>query len=179
MVTLKVTKGNIVLELTGSRLEIKDIITDILDMPTNNRRQFSPPVIKGTVIKPSVIESSPMIIGNNEERLPTEQELVDYIVSKPDFEHNSAEIQQRFLKRYIKSKDEMQLYHRFIQVLRNAREDIAIENNGKWIEAGSITLQGKSHVMNYKFVKQEEVEPSTQTEHVVEVKSTTPVDAWE
>lgn len=150
MANLRITKGNIVLEYGGSSDEVKELLFDILERKTVNRV-----VIGKTPESKSDVQEPPQLTPMEEvrERLPSKQDVINYIVSKPNFEHNSAEIQERFLNRHIKSKEEVRFYYNFAQILRDARADIVREYNGKWIDIGSTTLKGRSHVKNYKFVK--------------------------
>ena len=97
------------------------------------------------------ITNTPILLENIKEQLPSKQQIIDYILSKPKYENDSADIQQNFLGRHIKSKSEERLYHNFAQLIRNAREDIVKNHNGEWVDVGTIPLGGRSHVKKYKF----------------------------
>jgi hypothetical protein len=67
---------------------------------------------------------------NLEARMPTEDQLVEYIVSKPRYEHDIVDVAKRFFGKQIKSREHQRLYRQLHQELVRARARIEIEKRG-------------------------------------------------
>lgn len=83
--------------------------------------------------------------------LPAVNDVISYIVSKPHFEHHTKELQEKFLGKGIKYRDNHSLYGRFDMLIRNAKKKIEKQHNGVWEVYKIIPLQGKTHVKVYRF----------------------------
>ncbi|HSV49929.1 MAG TPA: hypothetical protein VLH35_06395, partial [Candidatus Acidoferrales bacterium] len=63
--------------------------------------------------------------------LPSNESLMDYIMSKPDYTHDITDIQQHFFGRKFKSRGETQLmYHRMNRQLTEIRAQIEKNQDG-------------------------------------------------
>ena len=84
--------------------------------------------------------------------LPTVSEIVDYILTKPDFEYHTKELQVEFLGRKIKYREYPGLYGRFDRIIKSAKKHIEADHDGSWVTK-TLPLEGKTHVNLYRFKK--------------------------
>lgn len=175
MATLKVTKGTgnniVVLEYEDTSKEIQESMLRIIEFQPRIRESIKVEQIKES--KP--ISLTP--IADFKEQLPTKEDVRDYITSKPDFEHNYADLQEKFLGRRIISRGaDQKLYLAFDGIVRRAKEQIAKEHKGEWKIIGHIDLGLKTRISVFKFVKSEEVKPAIQGVQVLEAKTPSQLD---
>ncbi|MCE8424492.1 MAG: hypothetical protein J5U17_01780 [Candidatus Methanoperedens sp.] len=160
MATLKVTKGinTTVLEYDGTSDEVKEMMISILDLQPKSIVPIKVEQIKS-------IESSPIIpVDRAKVQLPTKDEVITYLSTKPDFEHNYADLQQKFLGKRLSSRGtDKKLYLAFDGIVRRAKDQIAKEHNSEWKVTGHIDLGFKTHISIFKLVKSEGAQPSIQT----------------
>lgn len=146
--TLKVTKGNITLEYIGSTDAIKEIMLDIIELQ---------PKVRVPIKVESTEQSRPLSLTPIEgvkKQLPTKEDVINHLATKPDFEHNNAELQEKFLGRRISSRgDDQKLYLAFDGIVRRAKEQIAKEQNAEWKVTGHIDLGFKTRIAVFKLVK--------------------------
>jgi hypothetical protein len=72
--------------------------------------------------------------------LPTDDEVIKYITSKPKFSHDLFEVQRAFFNQTFKSRGvERRMYHRTARQLRLVRQFIEEKFNGKFMEEKSDT----------------------------------------
>ncbi len=66
--------------------------------------------------------------------LPPDEEVMEYITSKPHFAHSTFEIHEKFFGRRFSSRDEQtkRMYHRIHRQLTKIREKIEKQFEGKW-----------------------------------------------
>ena len=88
--------------------------------------------------------------------LPKVSEIVDYILTKPYFEHHTKELQNEFLGRGVKARDEPRLYGHFNRIINNAKKHIEADYNGSWEIIKTLPLEGRTHVNVYRFKKSDE-----------------------
>lgn len=104
--------------------------------------------------------------------LPKEEEVIAYITSKDLFEHNTIELQEKFLGMRLPVRENPTLYGKFDNILRTARKHIADKHNGKWDNRKTVSFGKRTHVTVYTFIKNPVIEsnqlsPSTEN-HIVE-----------
>ena len=92
---------------------------------------------------------------NLKEKIPTQETLINYIVSKPNFEHNIFEIQEHFFGRKFSSHgvDEKKynaLYRRLVRVRKKIEEEYGGRFISEWIQ----TPEGELY-KTFRFVKEE------------------------
>ncbi len=90
------------------------------------------------------------------EKIPTQETLINYIVSKPNFEHNIFEIQDHFFGRRFGShgpdaKKYNALYRRLVRV----RGKIEKEHGGKFLSEWDQTPEGELYKI-FRFTKDRE-----------------------
>ncbi|WMW26004.1 hypothetical protein RE474_04595 [Methanolobus sediminis] len=84
--------------------------------------------------------------------LPSVEEVTNYILTKPDYKHDSIELQTHFLGRIIKSRGAHQkLYQTFAGITRNARDAIEKKYQGTWITPNKRRVEGQRPVTIYEF----------------------------
>lgn len=87
----------------------------------------------------------------------SDEDVKQYILSKPDYRHTLFEVQMSFYNRIFKSRRETQLmYHRTAKQLRRIRNEIATEQKGKFqeilVEGGVKQFVFKRELSEYKIV---------------------------
>ena len=88
--------------------------------------------------------------------LPDLNNVVDFITSKTNFEHDNAEIQEHFLGRILESRGEdKRLYFAFANLIRKAKDVIEEEFKGKWESRKTRKLANRVHVKVFVFTKDE------------------------
>lgn len=85
--------------------------------------------------------------------LPNESEVIDFIKSRVLFEHNTIELQEKFLGKRLPVRENPSLYAAFDNIVRKARKQIANELNGTWDNRGTKSFGRRTHVTVYKFKK--------------------------
>lgn len=103
-------------------------------------------------IKPAPVDKSISVPASSEINLPEIEEIAGYIISKPNFEHDIIELQNQFLKRRVKAREEKKLFTVFEQLIKEARELIAKDHHGIW-GATYKHYGGREHASLYKFTK--------------------------
>ena len=88
--------------------------------------------------------------------LPNVDVVINFIKSKPNFEHDNAEIQEHFLGRILESRGEdKKLYFSFANLIRKAKDVIEEEFKGKWDSRKTRKLANRVHVKVFEFIKDE------------------------
>lgn len=85
--------------------------------------------------------------------LPNKSEIIDYITSKSNFEHDNAELQEHFIGRILNSRDDQKTYFAFDSRIRNAKDKIAETYDGNWESHETRELGTKKRVKVFTFVK--------------------------
>ena len=151
MNTLKITKGNAILEYTGSAEDLKDMVRDFLLSDVKNPITTQPPNVV------DIIEPPQTHLESEKPKFPSKEELIDYITSKPEFEHTGAELQKKFLGRRLDSRKDQKLYLSFYGIIDRAKNRIAKQHGGEWKMTGNIALGTRTRIPIFKFVKFEQV----------------------
>lgn len=70
-----------------------------------------------------------------DQQLPSNEEIKEYLLTKPNFAHDLFDVQKRFFGRIFTSRrEEQRMYHRTIRQLREIRRAIEQEQHGKFKE---------------------------------------------
>lgn len=94
---------------------------------------------------------------NLKEKIPAQEKLINYIISKPNFEHNIFEIQEYFFGKHFGSRgDDGKQYNALYRRLVRVREKIEKDYNGKFQGEWSQTADGELYKI-FRFVKKPEV----------------------
>ncbi len=90
-----------------------------------------------------------------EEKIPSQEALIRYITSKPNFEHNIFEIQEHFFGRKFGSHGlDAKKYNALYRKLARVREKIQEEYDGKFVGEWAQTPEGELYKI-FRFVKEE------------------------
>lgn len=111
-----------------------------------------------------------LIVIPKEETLPTMEEIIRYITTKQDYEHNTVELQEKLYGKRIKARDEPKLYNVFDGIIRRARKQIAETYNGTWDGSETRPLGGKTHVTVYRFKKSTDEQPLDTSDDLSKMK---------
>lgn len=85
--------------------------------------------------------------------LPSVEKMVEFLASKPNFRHDSAEVQEHFLGQIIRSRGpNQQLYHSLATIVRNARDSISKNHDGEWTSPGKRRIEGLKPVKIFEFI---------------------------
>lgn len=151
MATLKVTKGTgndtVVLEYEDELEKVQETMLNVIELRQRIRVPFR--VQSSQSSKP--VPLTP--ISEVKEKLPTKEEVVNYLSTKPDFEHNNADLQQKFLGRRINSKRDQKLYLTFYEIVKRAKKQIVKEYGGEWKVTGHIDFGVYTRISIFKLVK--------------------------
>ncbi len=146
--------------------EIKD--TDAEEKKTDVETLDKTKSITEIEERPIVINGGPAPISD----LVKEQDVINYIISKKDCEFHSVELQEKFLGKRLRVRDDPVLYGAFDRIIRSARKHIAEKYGGTWDNSETKSLSGRTHVTIYKFRKypttvlqQKDVEVPSSTEN--------------
>jgi hypothetical protein len=93
-----------------------------------------------------------------DESIPTVEEIVDYLETKNDYRHDNAELQLHFLGRVLNSREERQLYYKMRNIVKKAKDQIAKENEGMWVDAGTRSIETGSVKVTELRIPQDEDE---------------------
>lgn len=85
--------------------------------------------------------------------LPDVEEIIDYITTKQDFEHDNAELHEHFLGKKINSRSDRKTYFSFAVRISKAKEQIAQKYNGSWESLKKRDLGKRKRVKVFTFVK--------------------------
>ena len=83
--------------------------------------------------------------------LPTVDDIIKFIETKPNFENDNAEIHEEFLGRVIRSRDEPKLYHAFATIIRKAKDNIKTRYKGEWESNKKRSLKDSKPVKVFTF----------------------------
>lgn len=116
---------------------------------------------EGTATTNSLIEESKdvEIMSYN---LPIEDDVINFITSKELFEHNTTELQEKFLGKRLPVRENPALYSAFDNIVRKARKHIAEKYNGIWDNRATKSYGRRTHVTVYKFKKSTD-EPASES----------------
>lgn len=88
----------------------------------------------------------------------TPEEIAVYIKNKPNFEHDTIELQERFLRRRVIARKEQKLYFAFDKLIREARAIITKEHTGEWVTSATRKSYGGRNYANvYRLKSVEEI----------------------
>jgi hypothetical protein len=142
MPALKFTIKGVEFEYIGEEAEIMSFINRFLGVST------TAPIQKTlNVRKPHrSIEHEPAI----DLPLPSDEEVMNYILSKKDYIHDSREVQQHFFGQTFMSRGKWQrMYYKTTVQLRTVRETIEKQQKGKFEERPS----GERNLKRFVFKK--------------------------
>lgn len=111
---------------------------------------------KLTQLETSIIELNETSNKKPKIELPNIREIIDYITSKSNFEHDNAELQEHFLGTMLNSRDDHKTYFAFDSRIRNAKEKIAKTHKGNWESHETRELGTKKRVKVFTFEKLED-----------------------
>ncbi len=101
--------------------------------------------------------SEPILIESPREEteasLPKEEDVINYITSKELFEHDTIELQEKFLGKRLQVRDDRKLFNSFDNILRRARKYIANKHNVDWDTTERKSYSNRIHVIIYKVKK--------------------------
>lgn len=101
--------------------------------------------------------------------LPKEEDVINYIISKELFEHNTIELQDKFLGRRLPVRENPTLYSAFDNIVRKARKHIVDKYNIVWDNRERKSYGSKTHVTVYKVRKPNEQAVLSNSIQVVDV----------
>lgn len=82
----------------------------------------------------------------------TPEEIAVYIKNKPNFEHDTIELQERFLRRRVIARKENKLYFAFDRLIKEAKNIISKECKGVWeTSATRKSYGGRNYANVYRF----------------------------
>lgn len=84
---------------------------------------------------------------------PTVDDVVEYIKSLENYTHDNALIQVHFLGRLLYSRADTNLYHRFKDIISKARDEIEINEQGKWKDKGFRKLSKTRRSKQFTFIR--------------------------
>lgn len=99
----------------------------------------------------TTLNESSYEIQTSTQELPSVDDVVEYMQTKPNFKHDTIELHTYFLGRIIKSRgDEQSLYHSFATIIRNARDRIEQDYQGTWTYPTKRKVEGHRPVRVYE-----------------------------
>jgi hypothetical protein len=110
-------------------LKIHEELTGKIEHPSDHSERSAKPAGK-----PSVLNA----------KVPEAHQIIEFILSKPNYAHNSIEIQEQFLKRRVTSRGYPSLYRRLVLNIEKARQEIERTKSGKFEAHRSIKNQEKT-----------------------------------
>jgi len=87
------------------------------------------------------------------EGFPDPEDIVKYIVTKPDFIHDSRELQMHFFGKVFTTGGDKNSYTNIYNRIKRARELIAINYNGKWRVKERKNIDRQTNVDVFIFVR--------------------------
>jgi hypothetical protein len=106
--------------------------------------------IEGYKIEATASLSSSFTVETKEEelarRMPTVEQLISFILSKPKYEHDIVEVENHFLKRRITSRENETLYRKFSFDLQKARKVIEAQKVGTFEQQTTLSKNLKKYV---------------------------------
>lgn len=85
--------------------------------------------------------------------LPNQEDVINFITSKEMFEHNTIELQEKFLGKRFPVREDPKLYTAFDNIIRKARKHITEKYNGVWDNRATKSYGRRTHVTIYRFKK--------------------------
>lgn len=98
------------------------------------------------------IASKPYAQKQFEGILPSKEDVLEYVIKKQGYEHDTVELQEKFLQRRVKSREEKELYFAFDRIVRDVKKEIEEKHKGKWEVSMTKTYGGRGHVYVYRFI---------------------------
>lgn len=105
----------------------------------------------------------------------TAEQITKYIKTKTNFEHDTIELQEKFLKRRVTARKEQKLYFAFDRLVREAKKLIENEYPGKW--ESSMTRKsygGRNYANIYRFI----FEPIAKVRDIANSKTNAPENSF-
>lgn len=141
MPRLRFTVKDIEFEYIGDQKDIIDFIRALWDT------QFGVTSLKEIATKPSVVPTKSLT------NLPSDYEVLQYIIQKPDFKHTLFDVQEHFFGKQFKSRGPtMNMYIRTSTQLKRVHKKIEKEYTGKFE-----SKIGKGRRKYYSFKKEQYV----------------------
>jgi len=103
-----------------------------------------------------VIEKTEPTDSFSKDDLPAMDDVINYIISKPNFEYHNAELQEHFLGRILNSRVDQRLYFAFDMLIRKVKENIENQYSGTWNSSETTKLGRRKRVKVFKFVKSDD-----------------------
>ena len=131
-----------------------DAEVESLSIVSNNAGQWTINIISPNHQKKTLVKDNNFVQPVTRTKSPSVDSIVDYITSKPNFEHDNADLQQHFLNRILEArgKDE-NLYFSFAAKVAKAKDKIKLEHNGIFVSTETRKLAKKRHVKIFTFKK--------------------------
>ena len=120
MVKMKVKRGDREFEFEGEKAEILEIYRELTQITpavhvTEHRRK----TLEGKRVMPNV-------------KLPSDSDLIEYILSRPKYSHDIVEIQKCFFGVRMSSRANPSLYRRLANQLHRVRKSIEQTEKGEF-----------------------------------------------
>ncbi|WP_309492655.1 hypothetical protein [Candidatus Hecatella orcuttiae] len=115
---------------------------------------------------PSPPEAEPSEEIDLKEKIPQQKNLILYITSKPNFEHNIFEIQERFFgQRFDSRGSQAKKYNALYRRLVRAREKIEEEYGGRF-ESRWVRGEGGELYKSFRFVREVETSKTASSQRL-------------
>ena len=133
-----------------------DAEVESLSVATDNVGRWIIDIVSKKNKKETIVNDNEFVQPSTKIKPPSVDSIVDYITSKPNFEHDNAILQQHFLNRILESRGEdKNLYFAFAAKVNKAKAKIQNQNDGKWESNETRELGKKRHVKVFIFKKEE------------------------
>lgn len=131
-----------------------DVSLESIAFPNENQVLLTFKPREAEKIAPSVSpqkKASDFTSEYGEPQLPDAAEIAEYLQTKNNFQHSSAELHQKFLGRTINSRNERQLYYKFRNIIDKAKNIVEKQYNGEWHTVGFDSVgDGRVKITEYK-----------------------------
>lgn len=133
-----------------------DAKVESLSVVSNNAGQWTINIISENQQNENLVNDNDLKQLPIRTKSPSVDSIVDYITSKPNFEHDNADLQEHFLNRILESRGEdKNLYFSFAAKVNKAKQKIENKNDGRWESNETRELGKKRHVKVFIFKKEE------------------------
>jgi len=133
-----------------------DIEVESLSVVSDNAGQWIVNIISKNQQNKTLVEENDLKHPLTRTKSPSVDSIVNYITSKPNFEHDNADLQEHFFNRILKSRGEDEnLYFSFAAKVRKAKNNIENENDGRWESNVTRKVANRTHVKIFTFKKDE------------------------
>lgn len=146
--TVKAKIGNLVLESDTISEEFENLILKLAKLQSQPEQVPTTEATTKTTQASTTTQTSAVSI---DEPLPKTEDIINYILNKIPIEYHTVELQEKFLGRRIRYRDNPVLYGAFDRIIRSAHKQIEEKYGGKWRNDKRISIGGRTHVTVYQF----------------------------